>query len=169
MNRILVIGCCGAGKSTFSKALAKLVHLPLIHLDQQYWKPNWEETKEGEWVKKVKALVVPDQWIIDGNYGGTRNIRLKRADTIIYLDYSMFVIFPRVLRRIFKYRGMVRPDMPSGCKERFDLHFLLYVLNFNRTKRKDIYATLEKAKLNKQVYIFRNDTEADRFLNQWSN
>ena len=124
IKKILVIGCCGAGKSTFSTKLQSALNLELIHLDQYYHKPNWEEPEKEQWEGIVNNLVQKPTWIMDGNYKGTFDIRFKEADTIIYLDYSTLKCLWRVIKRIVKYHGTVRPDMPKGCEERFDLEFL---------------------------------------------
>ena len=89
MQKILVIGCCGAGKSTFSRKLNNIINLELIHLDQYYHKPNWEEPDKEKWEKIVSHLVQKPSWIMDGNYKGTFDVRFKEANTIIYLDYSI--------------------------------------------------------------------------------
>ncbi len=93
LHKILVIGCCGAGKSTFSKKLQAILKLELIHLDKYYHKPNWEEPKKVEWEKRVNNLVQKSSWIMDGNYSETMEIRIKNAETIIYLDYSILNVF----------------------------------------------------------------------------
>ena len=165
MNRIMIIGCCGSGKSTFSRKLQTLTHLELFHLDQYYWKPNWEETPKTEWTKIVQNLANKPHWIIDGNYGGTMDLRIEKADTIIYFDYPTTKCLWRVLTRTFKYWRKERPDMPTGCKERFDIAFLHYVATFNAIRRKQNLAKLDRFKNNKTVIIFKNDTEADTFLN----
>ena len=166
LQKILVIGCCGAGKSTFSKKLHSILNLEIIHLDQYYHKPNWEEAEEDEWKKIVNSLVQKPSWIMDGNYGGTFDVRFKEADTIIYLDYSTILCFWRVIRRIVKHHGKVRPDMPEGCKERFDLEFLYFVLTFNRKFRKGIIQKLNLVKDEKKVQVFKTDKQADKFLGQ---
>ena len=160
----MVIGCCGAGKSTFSKRLSIITELEIIHLDQYYWKPNWKETEKPEWNKIVKKLLTRPKWIMDGNYGGTMDIRISRADTIIFLDYSTIKCLWRITKRIFKYQGRERPDMPIGCKERFDLKFYHYVATYNLTRRKNILESLRKIKEKKQILIFKNDIESDSFL-----
>ena len=132
MKRIMVIGCCGAGKSTFSKALNEKLQLPLIHLDQHYWQPNWVETKPDIWKNKVEQLVQNDEWIIDGNYGGTMDLRLARADTVIYLDISTPKAIYRILKRSIAHLGKTRPDMPHNCPERISWQFIVYVANFNK-------------------------------------
>lgn len=167
-KRILVIGCCGSGKSTLSKKLQTLLPLEIIHLDQFYWKENWVETKIEDWNKIVFNLAKKPSWIMDGNYASSFDIRFPFADTIIYLDYSTFSCLCRVIKRIFKYYGRVRPDIPKGCKERFDLGFLNYVLSFNSKNRAKIYARLEKAKNTKNVIVLKNDKEISSFLSQLS-
>lgn len=87
-----------------------------IHLDQYYWKPNLVESEKPECEETVTELVNTSEWIIDGNYGGTMNIRLNRADTIIYLDFPTYRCLWRITKRIIKHHGKVRPDMPTGCK-----------------------------------------------------
>jgi adenylate kinase family enzyme len=164
MNKIMVIGCCGAGKSTFSKQLQAITQLELIHLDQQYWKPNWVESDKNEWQNKVQQLANKPSWIIDGNYTGTLDIRTQQADTIIYFDFPTWKCLWRVIFRTFKYLGKERPDMPSGCKERFDIEFLHYVATFNFIKRKRILEKLEALKNEKVVKIFKKDMEATKFL-----
>jgi adenylate kinase family enzyme len=166
LQKILVIGCCGAGKSTFSKKLQSILNLELIHLDQYYHKPNWEETKQEEWEKIVNSLVQKPSWIMDGNYSGTMDVRIKSAETIIYLDYPTLKCFWRVIIRIFKYHGVVRSDMASGCKEQFDLEFLYFVATFNYKNRIGIIEKLNLIKNEKKVYILKTDKAADLCLEQ---
>ena len=168
LKKILVIGCCGAGKSTFSKKLQSIINLEIIHLDQYYHKPNWEETEQDEWKKIVNSLVQKPFWIMDGNFSGTMDVRIKSADTIIYLDYPTLKCFWRVIIRIFKYHGVVRSDMANGCKEHFDLEFLHFVLTFNSKFKKGIIQKLNLVKDEKKVRVFKTDKQADKFLAQIS-
>lgn len=167
MKRIMIIGCCGSGKSTLSRRLHQVTNLPLHHLDQYYFKPNWEVTPKEEWKEIVTELANKDQWIIDGNYGGTMEVRFERADTIVYMDYSTLRCLWRVLKRIWKYNGKVRPDMPEGCKERFDMGFLHYVATYNLLRRKKILDNLKAQANKKHVIRLRNDKEIDLFLSKW--
>ena len=164
MNRIMVIGCCGAGKSTFAKKLHNLFGIDVIHLDQHYHLPNWEEPSKQKWEKKVHNLIQGDQWIIVGNYGGTMDLRLEKADTIFYLKYSTLSCLYRVIKRTLKYHGKSRPDMAPGCYERFDLEFLHYVAVFNMIKGKSIIKKLAALPKSKKVFILKNDKEVDQYL-----
>ncbi len=169
MNRIMVIGCCGSGKSTLSRQLHKAIGIPLYHLDQYYWKPNWVETPKEEWKSIVLDLANKAEWIIDGNYGGTMDIRLKQADTIIFMDISTVRCLYRVLKRIWKYHGKVRPDMPERCRERLDFYFLHYVASYNMLRRKRLLKMLEKVKNHKEVHTIRNNRDISVFLSKTKN
>lgn len=164
MERVMIIGCCGAGKSTLARALHKIVGMPQYHLDQYYWKENWIETPEELWPPIVKELAAKDQWIIYGNYGGTMDIRIERADKVVFLDYSTSKCLYRVLGRIWKYHGQVRPDMPKGCRERFDFEFIHYVATFNMIRRKSLLAKCEAFSKHGRVVILKSDKEVNAFL-----
>ncbi len=166
LKKILVIGCCGSGKSTFSKKLQSILKIEVIHLDQYYHKPNWEEPEEEEWEKTVNKLVKKPSWIMDGTYIESLDKRIEKCDTVIYLDYSILKCFFRVVKRVFADYGKKRSDMASGCKEEFDLEFLKYVLNFNSKNRNNILKRLKGLNENKQIHIFRNDKQADKFLKE---
>jgi len=164
MKRVMIIGCCGAGKSTLSHKLQAITGLPLYHLDQLYWRSGWVETPKEEWEPIVKDLTLANAWIIDGNYSSTMDIRLSRADTVLFLDYPTYKCLYRVLGRIRKYRGRERPDMPEGCKERYDLDFLHYVATFNFHSRKRIIRKLKKVESDTKIITLHNDREVQRFL-----
>jgi adenylate kinase family enzyme len=135
MGRMLVIGPCGAGKSTLATALGRRLDLPVFHIDQLNWQPGWVESSKDEIRAKLAAITATDRWLIDGTYGGTLKERLSRADTVVYLDYPIRLCVARLLRRIWTYRGRTRPDMTEGCPERFDFEFLIYLLRWNSGPR----------------------------------
>lgn len=130
MERVLVIGSPGAGKSTLAHELADRTGLPLWHMDRLHWQAGWVERDRAEAAAVVMELLAQDRWIVDGNYGSTLALRIRRADTVIWLDYSTALCLGRVLKRWWQFRGRSRPDMTAGCPERLDLEFLLYVLRF---------------------------------------
>jgi adenylate kinase family enzyme len=136
MRRVLVIGPCGAGKSTAATELGELLGLPVHHLDRMHWREGWVEGSREELVAALAPILAGERWLIDGNYGGTMGERLERADTVVYLDYPIRLCLWRALRRAWRYRGASRPDMAPGCPERFDPAFLLYILTFRRGPRR---------------------------------
>ncbi len=166
MKRVLVIGSCGAGKSTFSRKLHELTDLPLIPLDWHYWKPGWVEPSEAKWNVTVYELVSGDEWIIDGNYGSSLSQRVARADTIIWLDLPRFLCTYRVLRRVFLFRKHGRPDMARGCDERFDWEFMKYVWNFRRDKNPNIEKRIALALKECRVFRLKTPNQVSDFLRQ---
>ncbi len=135
MQRVLIIGPCGAGKSTLATILGDKLALPLSHMDQLNWRPGWVESSKDDIREKLAGIVTSERWLIDGNYGGTLAERLERADTVVYLDYPIRLCLARLIRRIWTYRGRTRPDMTEGCPERFDLEFLIYLMRWNSGPR----------------------------------
>jgi len=164
VQRIMVVGCCGAGKSTLARKLQQKTGLDVYHLDQYYWKADWVETPKEDWEPVVQELCMNDAWIIDGNYGSTMDRRLKRADTVIYLDFPIYKCLWRITKRILKYRGTERPDMTTGCKERFDLEFYHYVATFNLLRRKPILDKIKNLDNSKKVLIFKSDKQTEAYL-----
>ena len=165
MQRVVVVGCGGAGKSTFTREFHKITKLPLVHLDAEYWHPNWTEPDKILWVKKVRELIGRDKWVMDGNFYNSMDVRFERADTIIFLDLGTFVCIKNVFKRIIMswFDSGYRADLPKGCKECFDLKFLLYVISFNIKKRKKIIAKLNNLK-NKNIVDIKNHSEAKEYL-----
>ena len=131
MRRVLVIGPCGAGKSTAATELGRLLDLPVHHLDQLHWREGWVESSREELEAVLAPILASERWLIDGNYGGTMAARLERADTVVYLDYPTWLCLWRALKRVLRFRRQVRPDMAPGCPERFDPEFFRYILTFN--------------------------------------
>ena len=143
MRRVVVVGSGGSGKSTFSTQLGRATGLPVVHLDREFWRPGWEETPNGEWKCRVDELLAREWWIMDGNFGGTREMRMKAADTIIFLDFPRRVCLYRILKRTAKYYGKSRPDMTEGCDEHVDIKFILWVWNYKNRSRERLLAELE--------------------------
>ena len=131
-KRILLLGCGGAGKSTLARQLGAALGLPVVHLDSLYWRPGWVPMEQEAWRSTVEGEIARDTWIIDGNFAGTLELRLLRAQAAVYLDYPRAVCLAGVLKRVWTARGRVRPDMGAGCPERLDLDFLRWVWDFPR-------------------------------------
>lgn len=163
MKRIVVIGSGGSGKSTFSRRLGEVTGLPVVHLDRLYWHPGWVKTEESKWKEILEREIAKPQWIMDGNFGGTREMRMAAADTIIILDLPRRVCLYRILKRTLIYRGGSRPDMAEGCHERFDLEFIFWVWNYPRDGRRRALEDVSKLS-GKRIVILKNQFEINTFL-----
>lgn len=162
MNRILIIGSPGSGKSTLSLLMSERLGLPVVHLDKLFWRPGWVEATREEFDAALAEALKAEKWIIDGNYGRTLKTRLTRADTVIMLDYPTAVCVFRVLKRIFKSRGCTRPDMGEDCPERLDWEFLRYVAAFRRENRQKLISALST--WDGEVIFIRNKREYRKLL-----
>lgn len=163
MKRVMIIGSGGAGKSTFARRLGEELNLPVYHLDAYYWKPGWIPASNEEWDAFQQSLVQKEAWIIDGNYGRTFDIRMKRADVIILLDFSRWVTLYRVIKRRIMYHGKTRPDLHKDCPERLDLEFIKWVWSFRRIKIPGIMEKLREHK-DKKIIILKSPNEAKKLL-----
>ena len=163
MERIIIIGCGGAGKSTLARKLGEVLDLPVVHLDKLFWKPGWVEMEREEFDALLQVELQKEKWIMDGNFNRTMPERMKRCDTIIYLDFSRFACLMGVLKRVITTYGKVRPDMGEGCPERIDLEFLKWVWNFNKNKRESYYKLLNEAE-NVETIVLKNRRAVKLFL-----
>lgn len=164
MKRILIIGSSGAGKSTFARHLGKATGLEVIHLDKLFWNPNWVETAKDEWKEKVEKALQGDSWIIDGNFGGTMEIRLPACDTVIFLDMPRTLCVYRILKRVAFYRRGSRPDMAQGCDEKFDWEFIKWVWNYPARSKPKVEALLKRFQDTKTVIRLKSKKDVARFL-----
>ena len=163
MERILIIGCPGAGKTTLALALKEKLGLPLVHLDQLWWKGNWENVTREEFDSRLAMALNMDRWIIDGNYSRTIEMRLQRCDTIIYLDFDRWQCLWGMFQRVICNYGKHRPDMGGNCKERFDWEFVKWIWNFNDQNRVRNYTWIAQAKHAKAI-VLKNRKEVKQFL-----
>ncbi len=164
MKRVLVIGSCGAGKSFFSKRLGAITGLPTIHLDRIYWRPGWVEPSKEEWRSTVAELLRGESWIIDGNYGGTMDMRLAECDTVFFLDFPRHVCTWRVIRRSLVYYGRTRPDLGDGCPERFDWDFIKWTWNYPARSRASVEQRLAGAADHVNIIRLRSGREVERYI-----
>ena len=158
MNKILVIGCPGAGKSSFSRALRDKLGLPLIHLDMLFWKADKTTVSREEFDQKLAEAVAGDKWIIDGNYGRTLDLRLAACDRVFLLDLPVEVCIRGVAERI----GKPRDDMPWQETE-FETEFREWIMDFPEKELPQVYEQLEKHK-EKSLVVFHSHKEIDTYL-----
>ena len=159
MKKIAIVGAGGSGKSTLARELGLILGLPVIHLDALNWKPGWVETPKPEWRNTIEKLVRGDAWIIDGNYGGTMDIRLSAADTIIFLDFPRAICLWRVLKRVSTGLGRTRPDMAPGCPEKFSWDFIKWVWDYPKHTRLTVIERIERYSASKRVHMLQHPAE----------
>ena len=162
MKKVLVIGSPGSGKSVFSRRLGEITGLPLIHMDQHYWRPGWVEPSKDEWNRQLLELLRLDSWIIDGNYSRTMDLRLQYCDTAIFIDLPRHLCTWRVFKR--SLRLSVRPDLPADCEEKFDLSFLRWTWDFPRRSRPGVEKRLERAGQRISIVKLTTKKEVEEFL-----
>ena len=164
MNKIIVIGPGGAGKSEMSRRLRDILNLPLYHLDNIFWKEDKTHVTRDEFDVKLSELLSKDKWIIDGDYSRTYEIRMGKADTIIFLDYPLDVCLKGVESRI----GKPRPDIPWE-EESFDPEFKQWIIDWFKDKRPAVLSLIEKYRNTKNVIVLHNREEGDNYLTDLHN
>lgn len=162
MKRILIIGSNGAGKSTFSYQLAEHTKLPLIHIDQLYWRNSWEITPRQEFERMVSVEAQKPEWIIEGNHIRSLDERLKYADTVFWFEFPPALCVWHVLKRQLRYWGKVRPDMPDQCVSKLDLRFLRDVWRFNKKNHARIAQKLKESQV--RVIRFTNYKQVREYM-----
>lgn len=161
MQKIMIIGCSGAGKSVFARKLRDITGLPLYYLDQIWHKPDKTNITREEFDARLSEIVQKACWIIDGNYQRTLEVRLRACDTVILLDYPTEVCLAGAAARV----GTVREDLP-WVEDVFDEEFRQWISEFRKDVLPKIYDLLSKYENEKEILIFKSRAEADAYLNE---
>lgn len=162
MQRVMVIGCPGSGKSTFARALHRLTGLPLYYLDRMNWNADRTTVEKAVFRARLEETVRRSEWIIDGNYGSTIELRLRACDTVFFLDYPPQVCIEGVRER----RGRPREDMPWAEREgEEDEEFLAFIRNYGAQSRPKVLELLAQYP-HKEIHVFTCREEAQAFLRQ---
>lgn len=159
MKKVIVIGSPGAGKSTFARKLRDKTNLPLYYLDMLWHKADKTTVSQEEFDTRLCEILQQEQWIIDGNFSRTLEMRLQVCDTVFLLDFPVEVCLSGVESRI----GKKRVDMP-WIETEFDEEFKQWILDFPNIRLPQIYTLLEKYKENKEIVIFNSREEADAYF-----
>jgi len=159
MSKIIVIGCPGAGKSTFSRKLSEVTGIKLHYLDMLWHKPDKTHISREEFDIELEKIMANESWIIDGNYTRTLESRLKECDTAFLLDYPLEICLEGAASRI----GKERVDLP-WTEDEFDEEFKQYIIDFSKDNLPVIYELLDKYCDTKKIIIFKSRNEADDYL-----
>lgn len=157
-QKIIILGCPGSGKSTLAKKLHDTTGLPLFHLDAIWWKADRSHISRDEFDQKLQEILQTDQWILDGDYSRTYEIRFKSCDTVIFLDYSVDECMRGIKERI----GKARTDMP-WTEQELDPELVQLVENYPKDNRPVILSLLEKYP-DVTPFVFKSRLEASEWL-----
>jgi len=158
MKRALVIGCPGAGKSTFARRLRDRTGLPLVYLDRLYWNADRTTVSRETFDARLAEAFAQPRWIIDGNYSRTMPVRLAACDTVFFLDYPTELCLAAIRGRV----GQAREDIP-WVEETLDPEFEVFVRDFAAVRRPQILALLAQHP-EKRLVVFRSREESEAWL-----
>lgn len=168
MKRVLIIGSSGSGKSTLARQLGAKLELPVVHLDRHYWHPGWVGTPQAEWQRTVARLVQREEWIIDGNYRSTLEMRLEAADSVVFLDLPPWICALRAIKRRIQYHNRPRPDIADGCKEPLLdpqlIQFIRHVLSYPDRAKPYVMDQLTSIASDKHVVLLQSTKDVNNFL-----
>ena len=106
MKKIIIPGCPGSGKSTFARALQKQTGLPLFYLDRMNWNPDRTTVEKDVFLERLQEVLSREEWILDGNYGSTIELRLQACDTAFLLKFIRAYPIqsrPKILELLTRY------------------------------------------------------------------
>ena len=146
-----------------SARLAAKLNVPVHYLDLHHWLPGWVYRDGASAREIVRALAATDEWVMDGNFAETFDLRMPRADTLIWLDYPRTTCIRRILARTIKDYGKQPPDLPDGCPETFDLGVLRFAWGFPAVSRPQIAPAIERFGQHLRVFQLRNDRDVSDF------
>ncbi|NLZ45227.1 MAG: adenylate kinase [Clostridiales bacterium] len=164
MQKVIVIGSPGSGKSTFARKLRDITSLPLYYLDLLWHKPDKTNITREEFDTRLLELLKKDKWIIDGNYQRTLEIRLRACETVFLMDYPLEICLQGAESRV----GVRHEDMP-WIETELDAEFKQWIINFPKDKLPNIYQLINMYKKDKKIVVFKSREEAEDYLQSMSN
>jgi adenylate kinase family enzyme len=168
MQRVLVMGSSGSGKSTFARRLSEIAGLPFVSLDAMYWKPGWVASDNAEFGQRVAEVARRPQWVMDGNFtsSGAGELRRRSTDTVIWFDLPRSSCMFGIMKRIAGSYGQVRPEMAEGCPEKFDFEFFRYVWAYRRQQRPKHLEYFGGLRSDQSLVSFTDRAQANEYLNE---
>lgn len=166
MQRVLVMGSSGSGKSTFARRLSGMTGIPTVSIDALFWKPGWVESDRDEFERRMTEAAREPRWIMDGNYmrHGAGELRRQLSDTIIWFDLPRSTCMLGIIRRIAGSYGQVRPEMAEGCPEKIDLEFFRYVWTYRQQQRPKLIEYFAGLRPGQSLVCFTDRAQADDYL-----
>jgi len=164
MKRVMIIGQPGSGKSTLARQIGEITHLPVVHIDRIHWQPGWVERPRAEKTALCAEVHARETWIFEGGHSATWAERLERADTLIWLDFPLWLRAWRVIKRTLRHHGQSRPDLPEDCPERFDWEFTQWIWNTRHSGRANAQRLFDSAPSEKDTYRLSSPRAVRGFL-----
>jgi adenylate kinase family enzyme len=163
VQRVVVLGPGGAGKTQLAHAISHRTGLPVVHLDPIFWREGWTPAPRDDARRALDAAIEGDRWILDGNFLDTGDDRFQRADAVVFLDLPRLTCLWRILKRLVRDRGRERPDLPLGSHEGFDLPFLRWTWRYPREERPRVLGILAQLD-NATAHRLRSRGDVRRFV-----
>lgn len=163
-QRIMIIGQPGSGKSTLARALGEKLNLPVVHIDLIHWQPGWLERQADEKTRLCEEVHQRPQWIFEGGHSRTWSQRLQRADTLIWLDFPLYVRAFRVIKRTLQHHGHSRPDLPDNCPEHFNWEFTSWIWNTRNSARQKMQQLFDSVPAHKSAIRLQSRAQVANFL-----
>ena len=167
MKRVMIVGQPGSGKSTLARMLGEVTGLRVVHMDKIHWMSGWvQRDDEGRWAL-VNETHAREEWIFEGGFSRSWDVRATRADTLIWIDVGVWKRLLRVTWRFIKYFGQARPDLPEGCKEgnwRELIIFYQWIWTTRHSARRRIEAVIETHRAGLDVVVLSTIPEVERYV-----
>jgi len=169
MQRVVILGCTGSGKTTFGKKLAAKLGCEAVDLDELHWLPNWQTRDVDDFRARVREKSQMDKWVIMGNYSKTRDMTWPYADTFIWIDLPFFTVFRQLLARSIRRardKLLICNGNTETWRKLFSSDSIMVWMLKTYAKRKKEYGEIFKAgNVGAVTYIrLRSHAEADAFL-----
>ncbi|PZP40603.1 MAG: AAA family ATPase [Pseudomonas fluorescens] len=165
MQRVLIVGTSGVGKTTLGMKISKICGLPATHLDMLAWTAGWVRRDQADFERDMDAVLDGERWVVDGNYIKSLPARVGKADTLILIDLPLWKCLFRVFRRWWRNRGNTRHDLPEGCIEPLPWTFLKWVLSAPPSHQ-GIWLEVAAANLHVTFHHFTEARQVDDFVRQ---
>lgn len=166
IERIVILGPAGAGKTELARTISRRTGLPVVHLDVLFWREGWKPAPHEEARRALAAAVARDSWILDGNFLDEADVdeRFARADTVVFLDMRRATCFWRLTKRLLRDRRRARSDLPEGATEGFDPPLLRWVWTYRKTDRPRVLELIRRLDERVRVHHLRSRSDVRRFV-----
>ncbi len=167
VQRIAILGCGGAGKSTLARALARPLGLPVVYLDRLFWEPGWQARPEGAARAALDEAVQAERWVLDGNFLLPRRRPTSASPGPTRSSSSTCRGAPACAARSpgsCATAGAHGPTSRTAAAKGFDLAFLRWIWSYPTHDRPRVLRLLDELDRDVAVHRLRSPVEVRRFL-----